>query len=281
MGIFGKKKEEPVIDPKNPDKVLPPDSDAGELPKEEFVSKTDFDALKGTMDQINLKMEVFGQPQQAPASPSVPKVTLEETVTKIDHEISEIDGKIDAAVFEGKGVAALIKKRDVLNEKKMESKFDHKFEAFRSDGVQVLDNLAGQVTQGQMPHLEIPEIKKNFEDSLAAMAPEVRMNPDVRLAAYNLSVGQNVDKITELKVQESLRKVDPPDPTTDPSLKVGRKVPGSNNEIPLPENILSRDNLDAIKAAGHSSVDSYYQKLGYDDWKDHYEQNKDFYEEGE
>lgn len=285
MGIFGKKKEEPITDPKPPGDGLPPDPKDGDPPNAEFVKKEDFDALKGTMDQINLKMEVFGQPQPAPvapAAPAAPKIGLEESVSKLNDQVADIDSKIDKAVFDGKGVADLIKKRDALNEKKMELKFDHKFEAFRADGVSVLDNLSGQITEGKMPHLTVPEIKKDFEASLASMAPEVRMNPEVRLAAYNLSVGQNVDKITELKLQESLRKEDPPDSTTDPSPRSARKPPGDGKGgIPAPETILSKDNLDAIKSAGHNSIDSYYKKLGYEGWDDHYEQNKDFYEEGE
>jgi len=284
MGIFGNNKK--VDDSKKGSAGdLPPDPKAGEGDtKDKFATKEEFDSLKSTMEQINLKLEVFGQPAAAPATPTAPPVDtgakLSTDIAKIEEDLAAIDSKIDEAVYAGKGVGDLIKKRDRLNEKKLELKFDHKFETFRSDGVQVLDQISDQVTQGQMPHLTIPEVKKNFEESLNAMAPEVRMNPEVRLAAYNLAVGQNVDKIADLKVQESLRKEDPPDLTTDPSARTKRNSPDEKGKIPSPEDILSKDNLDAIKAAGHSSIDSYYKKLGYDGWVDHYEQNKDFYEEG-
>lgn len=265
-------KATPVVDPTKPpvDPVDPP----------EFVPKKDFDDLKTSLDAMSLKLDTFGQPQPAPVAPVAPVVdTTAQDLVDINTKITAMDEKIDKAVYDGKGLGSLLRDRDALLEKRITLNNKKEFDTFRTAGVQTLDNLSAQVVQSQMPHLQVPEIKMAYDSALAQMDPSVRMDPNIRVAAYNHAVGINVDKIVDAKVQETLR-ADPANPQ-DPSNIAGREVnnpPGGADGIPKPDTILSADNLNAIKSVG-KSVDGYYKSLGYKGgWNEFYEANREYYE---
>jgi len=264
MGLFGKK-EEPVQTP-------PAEDPPQEEPKPEFVPKSEFDKAMAEIGNLKLQMESFGTPQP-PAAPMPPaedpgKKTQEE-IAKIETELDSMDEAIDKAVFDGKGVGALMRRNSI------------EFNAFRDQGVYTLDKISEQVTSSQMPYLSVPEVKKAYDQSMAGVAAAQRMNPEVRIAMYNLAVGQNISKINEIEIQAALRKPaedEPPASPGDVTPQSGRTRTSKGGEVPAIDEVLGRSDLDAIRAAGYRSPDEYYRKLGYEGWEDHYKKNKDYYE---
>jgi hypothetical protein len=255
-----------------------PETPKPEIDTNKFVSVDDFKSLKNSIESMRLRMDTFGQPQ-APQPVSLPQEdTTAKEISDIDSKIEAMNEKIDKAVYDGKGVGALMCERDRLVERRLEIKNEAKFDEIRTAGVDTLDRLSDQVVRTQMPHLDVPEIKQTYETALSQMSPSIRMNPEVRLAAYNHAVGKNIDIIVKSAQHEALRSdttlTNEASATT--SRTAGAKSAGG---IPSPHEILTKDNLDAISAIG-KTVDQYYQSLGYKGWEDHYEQQRDFYEGG-
>jgi hypothetical protein len=256
------------------DSIEPTIEPAPQINTEDFVSSEDFNKLKGSIDDLQLKLGSFGQPQQAPVAPPVD--TTGKELADINIKIESMNEKIDKAVYEGKGVGSLLCERDRLIDRRMELKNDAKFNEFKTAGVNTLDRLSDQVVRTQMPHLGVPEIQRSYDQALSQMDPSVRMNPEVRLAAYHHAIGSHMDVIIDGAVQKALRADDTP--TNDTATTTGRTADSKNKGgVPSPEDILSKDNLRAIQSVG-KDVDSYYKSLGYEGWEDHYNQNKEFYE---
>lgn len=252
-------------------------SEKSEIDTSKFVSVDDFKSLKDSIESMRIRMETFGQPQ--PTVPITPKEdTTQQEIVSLDTKIESMNEKIDKAVYEGKGVGALLCERDHLVERKNEIRNEVKLNEIRRTGVDTLDRLSDQVVRTQMPHLNIPEIKQSYESALTQMDPSVRMNPEIRLAAYHHAVGKNMNIIVESAKQEALR-VDTTQ-TNEISTTTSRATDAeSKGGIPTPDKVLSKDNLDAITSVG-KTVDEYYKSLGYKGWEDHYETNREFYEGG-
>jgi hypothetical protein len=128
-----------------------------------------------------------------------------------------------------------------------------------------------------MPHYDI--VQKDVEAHLRQLPADQRMNPQVRKAAYQLAVGQNVDKIMAAQKEEILRSA-AADLTMAPSGQSGRNTGAQYGaDIPDPKKVLGSDALTALRSKG-VSVDQEYQRRGYDGWEDYWNKvGKDYFGE--
>lgn len=251
---------EPVIDPAT-GKL----KEDGKPPAEGVViSPEEWGSIKGRLDTFE-KMGFNVQPA-APAVPAAPAgPTLKDQLKVIDDSLDALSLKIDDAITNQKPVAALLTERDGLSRQYLRLQIKHEdIDPAFAVGIETIDQLSETVTRGQMPHLDL--VRGDYDVALQSLPPEQRMNPKMRQAAYNIAVGQNVDKIMTAKKEEDLRaaSAQEPPPPGDSSRAAG----ADQDTVPKPEDVLSRDTLKALKLKGQS-VDAYYKSIGYEDgWGD-------------
>ena len=230
-------------------------------PTPSYATKDEVAGIKGAIDNLTLQFSNFGQVQQQPAAPKGP--TIAEQTAAIDEQLVKLDTAMDEAIAEGKSVSTIQRKREELIQYKTDLKYDTKIQELQSFGVFAIDQLTDKVVASEMPMLKYPEVKKAYDKAISTMAPDQRMNPEVRMTAYNYARGMNQELIFDKMFEERMRK-DEEVKVQEPTGKSGRDVsqPDDPNRIPDPSEILDASNLQAIEAAG-KTVESYYKSLGY------------------
>lgn len=250
------------------------------IPEEEVVENTEekepqpepwreeLANLSGQIQQLSSLMSNYGQPQAAP-QPGPTGPSVDEQISQLDAELVKLDTEMDAAIVEGKPVAAIQRKRDALNQKKYDIKYDTKLQEIETMGTFAIDQLTDEIVSKNMPLLDIPEVKNAYETAVSQMTPQQRMNPKVRQTAYDYACGANMNLVLDKKIEERLRKDAETTATQVPAGKSGREIAEADdpNRIPDPSEHLTSENLIAIEAAG-KTVDSYYKGMGYDGWED-------------
>jgi hypothetical protein len=264
---------EPVIDPTTGEPAVgTPNPDVG-VTDPDFVPKSDFDALKGRLDAFEKGFSLGNQ--NIPPSPPPPSgPTLSDQVSAIDDSIGKLNKEIDLAVKNGEDISPFLSKRDNLTAKRLRLQIQSEdIDPLKQFGTQAIEYLSDSVTSQKMPHL--PLVKDDMDRILGGLTPDQRANPQAREQAYNMAVGQNMNKIMDAQKEEWLR--DNPQPLPDAPSQSGRDNDGDAGKAPKPEDVLSEAALYSLKQKGQS-VDDYYKSLGYEGWQDHYEKNKEYYE---
>jgi len=254
----------PVIDPKTGKPVEAPASDVME------IKKADWEGLTSRLDAFEKGNNFNNQQQPAPVVPAGP--TLAEQVTVIDKDIAVLNTKIDEAVVSGKAVSQLMTERDTLTSKRLRLQIKAEdIDPAMSAGVDTINQISDQITRGNMKHYDI--VKNDVEASLASLPPNQRMNPKMRQAAYNIAVGQNIDKIMEAQKEEMLRSVTELAAGNPPAGGGSRNNGGvDNGDTPKPEDVLSPNAIAAIASVG-KTPDQYYKGLGHDGWAGYYQKH--------
>lgn len=270
-------------DTKGQDPQQDPQADpaAAAQPETVTIPKTEFDAIKHRLDVFDQR--ITGMPQQAAAPvQQIPQgPTVADQIKEIDTELTGIDGKIDEAIKESKPVSDLFRKRDELNEKRTTIRINAEhIDPIRNIGFATIDQLSAEVVKGQMPHLVIPEIKADFDRAMNAIPQEQRISPAMRIKAYEMAVGMNVDKIVVIQKEQWQRETT--DTTQGPGKTTGREQASQSGDVvPKPEDYLDAANLAAIQGVG-KTVDQYYQGMGYANWADFWEKTgKEYFVGGE
>jgi hypothetical protein len=267
-----------------------PADPGGETPPEtpNFVTKEDFDkvveqnqALAQKLDQALLNFESFGQQQrnqqqyQPPPQPAVdPNATK---IATLEQRIADMDEAVDKAVYEGKGVGKLLRERDKLvgqlNTIQTEQAISQRVGKLEEFGMNSIGQLSKEIVSTKMPRLNVPEVKRAYDDKVSQLPPEMKANPEALMQVYRLAVGENLETILGSE-QESWLRSQAETATQNPGASGGARggANGSGSNIPKPEDILDKENLKAIRALG-KNVDSYYQSMGYKGgWADFWEQ---------
>jgi len=256
---------EPIIDPvtgkpKAPDGNNTPPGDFVQISKEEWGG---INARLDTFEKMgyNIQPATPPAPAAAPAGPS-----FNDRVRDIDAGIVTYNTQIDDAVANNKPVSALLTERDKLTASRLRMQIKHEdIDPAMAQGIETIDQLSDTVTRGQMPHIAI--VLADYNAALNSLTPETRMNPKMRKAAYDIAVGQNVDKIMAAEQERILREAnEPPPPAPGDS---SRTSGGDADAIPKPEDILSRDTMNALKIKGQTA-DDHYKSMGYEGWDDFY-----------
>jgi len=264
---------EPTIDPATGKPV-----ESAADPKPDFVSKADFDALKQKLDAFESQSGGnYGPQPPTPPAPSGP--SFDEQIATYDKSLEAIDAQIDAAQEDGKPIGALLRQRDKINSAKVRLEVSREIDPKLAAGMQTIDYLSGEVTRSKMPHLDI--VKKDYDAQLSSLSPAERMNPQIRQAAYNIAVGQNIDKIVAAKEEEVRRSV-ASDPNLTPDGPNARTTPTKYKEgIPTPKDVLGPEAMAAIAtkygSASKENIDREYRNRGYSGWEGYYEKHKSYF----
>lgn len=245
------------------------------------IKEEDFNDLKRRLDVFEQRTLAADEKEkiarrqaayQAPPGPS-----LDDQVSEIDKKIDELDAVIDKAVEDGKPFSKALKARDELVGQKTRLRIKHEdIDPVFSLGAATIDQLSDAVTRSKMKHIDV--VKDDYEDRLASLPAEQRMNPKVREEVYNLAVGHNLDKILEAQKEEILRSVSEAQ-NLEPGTHGGRSSGGAGDgDKTRPEDVLSKENMAAFKFMG-KTPDEFYRGLGYEGWDDYYEKTgKEYFE---
>ena len=253
------------------------------------------ETVNKTLDALN-KQPTYQPPAAPAAAPEDPHKASKERITAIDGELQVLVDKAEEATMSGKGMGAVTAKqnqlmieRGDLQAKVNVAASDPRVEA----GLLTLDALSTEITSGKMEHLKLPAVKERYDHYIGAMLPEQRMNPEAKMGAYNLAVGENQAIIQDAQKQVWLREVEEGEAggagsgTQAPAAGAGtgRQQPGGGGDGALkPEDVFSPEALKSIRTSRHRTVENYVVSLGYGGWADYTEKNKDHFgleEEGE
>lgn len=282
MALFNKNKQDdtPPADPP---------------PAAEYVTVEAFNGLKGQLENMAESLKTLSntppaqpayQQPSAPAQPPAdPHKEQKERIAQIDNELKELAKKAEDASYSGKGLGDVMTRQNQLYAERGEvqgqmlaTQTDPRIEA----GIHTLDALSTEVTSSKMPYLTVPEVKATYDHYIGQLSPDQRMNPQAKIGAYSLAVGENLPKIEEIKKQEWLREAEDA-ATQDPASggATGRDAGSGDGGTPSPEQVLSPEALKTIKGSRQRTPDNYYRSLGYEGWDDYYEKNKDYLTEEE
>ncbi len=265
---------------------------------EKYVSKEDFNKVTEqltqttkTLDQAMLRIDQFGAAQAAPpAAPAAPVVDPSVgKIANIDRKLEPLYKTYGDAVFKGNEntgevlaqINNLERDKTVLQNQAMIKSEVGQVTQFGTDA---LGQISTEITAGKMTRLQIPEVKQAYDVALAAMTPANKANPQVLLGAYNYAIGQNIDKIIEIDREAIIRKAadDLANPQ-DPGASSGGRVapPGDGGGDVKPEDVLSKENLMALKGLG-KTADEYYHSLDPScaNFAEYYKKNEEHFDEG-
>lgn len=252
------RKEEPEVEPE-------PVKDEGPSLDERIAQVTQEMETKWSarIDEVNAKwQERFEQMQQAPMrqqhyapqpepEPEDPDVTDEELIEVLNSGKGGVE-KIGSIV--NKRVNAALKK--ALKEH---------VDPLRTVGLDSIHRLQDEIMSSKMPYWS--RYKKEIDQYLSTVDPQLRVNPEMKRLAYNAVVGMHVDEIAEEKRQEAIRSTAQP-PKSEPTGKTGRTVQREDDVAVEPEDLGGPDAEKALREVGRDKED-LAKKLGYKSWADY------------
>lgn len=107
-------------------------------------------------------------------------------------------------------------------------------EPLRQVGLQNLSELSGRFATQTMEHLDVPEVKKAYEERLGMLKAQGQViNAELHQGVYDWSVGTNVLKVQE-KIQQGILRAQEIEVNT-PTGPTGRSAGAETLETPSPE----------------------------------------------
>lgn len=242
--------------------------------------------LTQTVSQLGEKVEQLAsrQPQVILQQPQAPHVSNEIT-----------DQDIDTAVLTGQGAAQRIRAMvDRAVDKATARVINEHVRPLQDYGVNTIGELSRRITVGGMKHYD--RYKKEIDERLNTLTPDVRANPVVIETIYNAVVGMHSDELQREAVEAAVRQAQEqtaPIPTGQDRAKAttGRSVaPGTGaqrgaadddrTQVPDIDHYLGtklEDGIEALqhKGRGGQDQDAFAQGMGYKDWSDYMRQYKE------
>lgn len=240
--------------------------------------------LTQTVDRLGQKVEELAtrQPQVIVQQPGVPQRQAEEIT----------DADIDSVVLTGQGAGARIRAMvDRAVNIATSRVIEQHVKPLQDYGVNTIGELSRRITMGGMKHYD--RYKKEIDERLNTLTPDVRANPVVIETIYNAVVGMHSDELAreaaEAAVRQAQEQVNNP-PTLDPPKRAAGNRPttpgsgaprGGNDEdrsqVPDLDHYLGNNleaGLEALqhKGRGGQTQDELARGMGYKDWSDYMKQ---------
>ncbi len=130
-------------------------------------------------------------------------------------------------------------------------------EPLQRDGYEIVSNLQAEVRGAKLPHYD--RYRKEIDESLRQMPPQVRAMPNAVKIAHDLVVGGHAEDLVR-EARESALRAPAVTPAPQGSAN-GRAV--RTDAIPSAEELWGRD---TARALGNTSEDDFARRLGYKDW---------------
>jgi len=229
--------------------------------------------LAGAVQQLNTRLEELASRQ--------PQVYVQPAPPASPAQVDTSDADIDAAVLSGQGAAQHIRRMvDRAVNKATQQVLDQHVKPLQDYGVNTISELSRRVTMGNMPRYN--KYKKEIDEKLNLLSPDVRANPTVIETVYNAVVGSHSDEEIKEAVEAAVRQAQETPPPATPAPSASRSAtpgtgagPGAtrdtSGDLPDVQTYLGSDaseGLDALKnkGTGGQSADDFARGLGYADW---------------
>ena len=141
----------------------------------------------------------------------------------------------------------------------------------RTTGSQALSELSGKLASADMPHLDIPEIKKTYQEKVKQMEAQGQVvNSQFHKGLYDLAVGENITKVQDkiqqgfLREQETIVNV--------PTGASGRENASDSTTVPTVEKFFDQEALQKLSQKHHGltplqAADREFARHGgYTEW---------------
>lgn len=241
-------------------------------------------AVSGVAEQLTQTVSRLGaQVEQLAARQPQVFVQPAPTGQPISDEIT--DHEIDTAVLSGQGAAARIRAMvDRAVNKAAERVITEHVRPLQDYGVSTIGELSRRITTGGMKHYT--RFRKEIDERLNMLTPDVRANPVVIETIYNAVVGTHTDELTREAAEAAVRQAQeggdpPPAPPQQGRNKSGSVAPGTGagggvprddtTQIPDLETYLGSGALagrEALqhKGSGGQDGDALARSMGYESW---------------
>lgn len=181
------------------------------------------------------------------------------------------DEQIDQAVLTGQGAAQHIR---ALIDREVNAAADRliqqRIAPLETFGVNTLGEISKKVAMqgGTMPHYN--RYRKEIDEKLSQLAPELRANPAAIDMVYKSVLGEHTDELVKEAAEEAIRKAQEPVPVgrgTTPGTGSGTPRDGED-DIPSIADVGGTPGMEALqhKGDGKADQDSFARSLGYDSW---------------
>jgi len=261
----------------------PPGGRPGEPPptteeKQVFINENEWldtqrklaelEGYKKGVEDVELRLgqqhpEVQASQYQAPPPPQKPEFQY--------HSEEELQTAIDAGDLKSYHKMSQHNQKTQLSEMEWNLK-TNEIAPLRMTGSQALSDLSGRLASQQMPHLDIPEVKKTYETRMKQLkASDQVITAEVHQNLYEWAVGTNIGKVQE-KIQQGMLREQAESQVNTPTTTTGREAGGKSTEIPSPEKFFDSDALQKLtqKYQGLSPIqacDREFQRHGgYAEW---------------
>jgi hypothetical protein len=222
--------------------------------------------LAQTIQQLSAKVEELAtrQPSVVVQSPA--------TMPAMPEPADITDQEIDAAVLQGQGAAARIR---ALVDRAVNAAtsriIEQHVKPLQEYGVNTLSELSRRVTAGRMKYYD--RFKKEIDERLNALSPDVRANPVVIETIYNAVVGAHADELAREAAEAAVRQAQDASQQTgksEPGTGAGREALEKDSDVPSIDKYLGPllgDGLEALQHKGPGvDPDAFARGLGYKDW---------------
>lgn len=257
----------------------PPPGESSETPKvfvdenEWLSTQTELAELKGYKKGRQEEAELrLGQPHPEVVTPTPPA-----PAPRPEFQYHS-DAELDKAI-EGGDLKSYHRLSTHNNEtKRQEDLWELKtkeIEPLRQTGSQALSDLSGKLASQNMPHLDIPEVKRTYEERMQSMKASGQVvTGEVHQNLYEWAVGSNITKVQE-KIQQVMLRDQEVEANT-PTAVTGREAGGGEVEIPSPETFFEREAIQKLEQkyqglsprqavdrefARHGGWEGYYKKF--------------------
>lgn len=229
--------------------------------------------LTTTVAQLSQKMEEMSSRQ--------PQVVVQQQYPQQQQQqVSLSDQDIDNAILTGQG-AGMIR---ALIDREVNRKIEQRVKPLEEYGVNTIGELSRRITTGGMKHY--PRFKKEIEERLNMLTPDVRANPTVIETIYNAVVGTHTEELTREAAEAAIRQAQEPVQdgksrnVTPGTGAGGSQVTREGTELPDMQQFLGsslNDGIEALqhKGSGGQDQDAFARGMGYSSFADYMKQYKE------
>lgn len=180
------------------------------------------------------------------------------------------DEELAEMLESGEG-AKILKAQRIIQAQAMRPLVDD-FVNFRSATISTAERLGrgNVVAQGLAPYYNDPDIKRQIDETMEKLAPEVRANEQTFIMIHDSVVGkkENIDRIVKKEVDAELRRRAGTPDAPDVGSAAGRVPASRGSSVPSVTELLGADAAQALKLQGRSA-DEFARRMGYKTWADY------------
>lgn len=260
--------------PAEPPKVDPPAPNPALVTKDDIKAMLD-GALAGVGAQVGSALGELKVGIEALAS-RAPQVVTVPGAAPVAAAIPITDDEIDQAIASGQGVASRVR---ALIDREVKATADRllkeHIEPLRNFGVSTLSDLSHRVTMQGMPFY--PKYKKEIDERLGQLSPELRANPEAIQMIHDAVVGRHAKEIEAEAADAAVRKAQEPPAAPAPGTGAAPGAPRTGGDIPSLLDVAGQEGLEALKHKGKGNMneDALAQSMGYKSWADYQKQYAD------